>query len=144
MIQSSFLTEITKRSQWHFFFLPFRTHMRVKKINFNLKSVIVIGSRTIPLWTIAPRTIPTQENCHLGNSPGQFARRAIKLPPRIITPGQLLPRAMAITNYNFLWLFSVSFPWPNYIIFVFCCDNKNNDDNSNKTWSLKLLSVIIL
>ena len=31
-----------------------------------------------------------------------------------------------------------------YTISVFCYDNKNNNDNSNKTWSLKLLSVIIL
>ena len=60
----------------------------------------------------------------------------------MIIPGQLLPRAMAITNYNF-FMAIVSFPWPNYIISVFCYDNKNNNDNSNKTWSLKLLSVII-
>ena len=70
----------------------------------------------LPPRTIAPRTIPTWDNCPLGNSPGQ------------------LP---------FSWLFSVSFSWPNCIISVFCYDNKNDSDNSNKTWSLKLLRVII-
>ena len=29
-------------------------------------------------------------------------------------------------------------------LYNFCYDNKNNNDSSNKTWSLKLLSVIKL
>ena len=64
-----------------------------------------------PNLTTAPRAIPTQDNCpltirasdysHLGQlPPGQFLPRTIVL-PQIITPRQLLPRAMTITNYNF-------------------------------------------
>ena len=44
----------------------------------------------------------------------------------------------------FSLLVSVSFPWTNYIISVLCYHNKNNNDNSNKTCSLKLLTIIIL
>ena len=29
-------------------------------------------------------------------------------------------------------------------LYNFCYGNKNSNDNSNKTWSLKLLNVIIL
>ena len=92
--------------------------------------------RTIAPWTNAPWTI----------APGLFPSRIIA--PwtillddshlgllyclRIVTPGQLLPRAMTITNYNFPWLFCVSFPWLNYIISVICYDNKNNNDSSRK------------
>ena len=106
--------------------------------------------RTIALGTVAPppRTIAA----------GQFPHRAIApwtiIPdnshlgllhcPRISTSGQLLPRAITITNYNFSWLFSVSFTWPSYIISVVCYDNKNNNENTKKTWSLKLLSIIIM
>ena len=101
------------------------------------------GYRTIPRWTIAsgklprttdPWTIPP-DNSHLG----------LFYYPRIITPGQLLPRAMITTNYKFfMTIFCFCFFLPNYIIFVFYYDNKNNNDNSNKTWSLKFLSVMIL
>ena len=36
------------------------------------------------------------------------------------------------------WYFSMA------QIYNFCYDNKNNSDNGNKAWSLKLLSFIIL
>ena len=88
-----------------------------------------IAPGQFPHKAIAPWTI-ISDNSHLG---------LLQCPP-ISTSGQLLPRAMTITNYNFSWLFSVSFPWPNYIISVFCYDNKNN----KKTWILKLLNVIVL
>ena len=84
--------------------------------------------RAIAPWTIIP------DNSHLG----------LLHCPRISTSGQLLPRAITITNYNFSWLFSVSFTWPSYIISVVCYDNKNNNENTKKTWSLKLLSIIIM
>ena len=94
----------------------------------------------VPL-KIASWTIPTQDNCSLDNSPRQFPPTTIVL-PRKITPGQLLPRAMTITNYNFFmaifWFFSMA------QIYNFRYDNKNNNDNGNKAWSLKLLSFIIL
>ena len=28
-------------------------------------------------------------------------------------------------------IFCFLFPWPNYMVSVFCYDNKNNNDNSN-------------
>ena len=90
-----------------------------------------IVPRTIPCGLVPPRTLP----------PGQFPPENSHLGLLIFTPGQSLPRAMTVTNFS--RLFSVSFPWPNYI-FVFFYDNKNNNDNSNKTWTLKLLRVIIL
>ena len=91
--------------------------------------------RTIAPGTVAPP--PGQlppDNSHIG----------LLHCPRISTSGQLLPRAITITNYNFSWLFSVSFTWPSYIISVVCYDNKNNNENTKKTWSLKLLSIIIM
>ena len=124
------------------------------------------GSRTIPPWALAhwttvPRTIttqgnfaqtiPTQNNCSPDNSLRTSSTTDVApwaIPPDnshlgllIFTPGQSLPRAMTVTNFS--RLFSVSFPWPNYI-FIFFYDSKNNNDNSNKTWTLKLLRVIIL
>ena len=47
---------------------------------------------------------------------------------------------MTITNYNFFMsIFCFCFFLPNYIISVYCYDNKNNNDNSNNTWSLKFV-----
>ena len=138
-------------------------------------SPMTIAPRKTAPWTIAPQTIATQDNCPPDNchlrqfplrtitpwttAPGQFPPRTITpwtIPsgkshseilccPRIITPGQLLPRAMTIANYIFFMaIFCFCFFLLNYIISVFRYDNKNNTDNSNKTWSLKLWSVIIL
>ena len=72
-------------------------------------------------------------------APGQFPPRTFVLPPDNYCLEQ---SQLQITTFS--WLFSVSFLWPNYIISVFCYDNKNRNDNSNKIWSLKLLSVTIL
>ena len=102
-------------------------------------------------WTIAP-----PDNCYLEQSlPGQLSPRRIPSdnshlgllyhPPDIYT--QTIT-AQSNDNYKYFHitgrLFFVSFPSPNYIISAFCYDNKNKNDNTYKTWSLKLLSVIIL
>ena len=71
-------------------------------------------------------------------TPGQFSPRTIALPPDNYT--QLLPRAMTITKYNFFMAVFCFFSMAQ--LYNFCYDNKNNNDN--KTWSLKLMSVIIL
>ena len=90
-----------------------------------------IAPWTIALWTIAlgqfsPRRIAPctilPDNSHLG----------LLYCPLIIIPGKLLPRAMAISYYNFSCLFSVSFSWPNYISSVFDYDNKQNGHNFAK------------
>ena len=62
--------------------------------------------------------------------------------PQIITPGQLMPRAMTITTYNFSMAIFSFFSMDQ--LYNFCYGNKNNNDNSNKAWSLKLLNIIIL
>ena len=114
------------------------------------------GSRTVFPWTMPPGQLPPvqlppgqlpPDNSHLGQlllgqlSPGQFppitiapwtispdtSHRGLLYYPQIITSRQLLSRAMTVTNYNFSWLF---------FCFFF--------DNSIKTWSLKLFSVIKL
>ena len=106
------------------------------------------GSRTIPPGQ-SPRTIPTYENYPRTIAPGQFPPRTIApltIPPdnshvgllycpRIITPRRLLPRAMTTTNYNFLMAIFRFFSMAQ--LYNFCYDNKNNIDNSNKTWNLK-------
>ena len=85
--------------------------------------------RQCPTGTISPWTIPP-DNFHLG----------LLYCPQIITPGKLLPREITITNYNFFMaIFCFCFFLPNYIISGYCYDNKNNNDNSNKTWSLKFV-----
>ena len=112
--------------------------------------IILHSPWTIATWIIAPRqllprtispwTIPTQDNFPLDNSHLGLLRCH-----QIITPRQLLPRAMTITNYTFsMAIFCFCFFLLNYIISVFCYDNKNNNANSNKTWSFKLLSDMIL
>ena len=83
---------------------------------------VIFGSRTIfpeqlppglfPHRKIAPWAIPTLEYC---------------ITPRVFTLGQLQPKEMTI----FSWLFSVSFPWPNYMISFFCYDSKSKNDSSN-------------
>ena len=106
--------------------------------------------------TISPRQLPHTEIPPLQLPRGQFPPRAIApwtIPPdnshlgllhcpRIITPGQLLPRAMTNTNYGFFMAIFCFFSMAQ--IHNFCYDNKNNNDNGNKTWSLKLLNFIIL
>ena len=84
--------------------------------------------RTIAPWAISPNIPHLRLLCY----------------PRIYTTWQLLPRTMTIQITTFSWLFSVFLPWPNYIISDFSYDNKNNNDNTNKTWKLKLLTVFIL
>ena len=86
-------------------------------------------SRTISPWEFAPWTF-SPDSSYLGLLPC----------PRIITHRQLLPRAMAITSYNFCMAIFCFFSMVQ--LYNFCYDNKNNNDNSNKTWSLKLSSVI--
>ena len=106
--------------------------------------------RTIAPGTVAPppRTIAAGQFPHRASAPWTIipdnSHLGLLHCPRISTSGQLLPRAITITNYNFSWLFSVSFTWPSYIISVVCYDNKNNNENTKKTWSLKLLSIIIM
>ena len=111
---------------------------------------VLIGSRTT-----SPLTITSPDNCPPDNShSGQLASG--QLPPRATAPWTIpldnshlgllnCSRIIRLGQFTtFSRLFSVSFPWSNYVISVFCYDNKINKDNSNKTWSLKLLSVIIL
>ena len=116
-----------------------------KSINFNL--FFLYNFRAIAPQTTAPwKTVP--RNFHPGQlPPGQFPQTTPTwdycVGPQIITPGQLLPWAMAIENYSFsMAIFFFCFFLANYIISVFCFDNKNNKVNSNKTWSLKLLSIM--
>ena len=107
-----------------------------------------VGSRTILPGQFIPGQLPPLH-------PGELPPRTIALwtnPPDnstydyCIAPGQVHPDNCWLERWQlqitiFSWLFSVSFPQPNY---NFCYDNKNNNDNSNKTWSLKLMSVIKL
>ena len=93
-----------------------------KRILILYKSNHYIGSRTI--------------------SPGQFPLGSLLYCPRIITPWQLLPTVLTVTNYNFFIAIFCLFPMSQ--LYNFCYHNKNNNDNRNKTWSLKLLSVIKL
>ena len=67
-------------------------------------------------WTISP------DNSHLG----------LLYCPQIITPQQLLPRAMAITNYNFFMALFCYFCMAQ--LYSFSYDNKNNNDSSNNTY----------
>ena len=94
------------------------------------------------------------DNCYLGQLlPSQ-------LPPRTIAPRTSPPdtshlgllycpldnytqtiTAQSNDNYKlqfFSWLFFVSFPWLNYIIFVFCYDNKNNNDKNERYYPVTL------
>ena len=105
--------------------------------------------RTITTWPIAPQAIPTDGNYPRSIAPWTISSDNSDLgllycpsPFRIITPWQLLHRAMTIRNYNFFMTIFCFFSMAQ--LYNFCHDNKNNNDNSNKTWSLKLLSVIIL
>ena len=97
----------------------------------------------LPPKQFPPRTVAP------GQCPGQFPPRTIVLPyyfiPRtIVHPDNycLEQRQLQITIFS--WLLSVSFPWPNYKIYVFCYDDKDNNDNRNETWTLKSLNVITL
>ena len=104
--------------------------------------------RQLPHGQLPPGQL-SPDNSHLGQlPPGQFPPRTISpctIPPdishlgllycpRIIIPGQLLPRAMA--NYNFFMSNFCFFSMAQ--LYNFCYDNKNNNENSNKTWSLKV------
>ena len=66
-----------------------------------------LSHRQVPPRTIAPRTIP-QDNSHLW---------LLYCPP-IITPGNYHREQWQLQITIFSWLFSVSFPWPNYIVSV--------------------------
>ena len=64
----------------------------------------MIGSRTTPPpWTIPPGKLPCPPgNSHLGQLPPlNNSHLELLYCPQIITPRQLQPIAMAITNYNF-------------------------------------------
>ena len=141
------------------------------EVNCYITGNILDGSRAIPPWTIAPDNSHLEhyplDNCfpknshrhqlRIGQLPlGKFPPRTItpgQLPPenshrgqlycpRITAPWQLLPRAKTITHYNFFLAIFCFFSMAQ--LYNFCYDNKNNNDNRNKTWSSKLLSVIIL
>ena len=97
--------------------------------------------RTITPWTINPQIYPTRtiapwtiplDSSHLG----------LLYCPWIITPQQSLPRATTITNYSFFMAIFCFFSMAQ--LYNFCYDNKSNNDNSNKTCSLKLLSIIVM
>ena len=66
-----------------------------------------LSHRQVPPRTIAPRTIP-QDNSHLW---------LLYCPP-IITPGNYHREQWQLQITIFSWLFSVSFPWPNYIVSI--------------------------
>ena len=115
-----------------------------------------LPSRTFAPWAIPcrqflpriikPQTIPTWDNC------SQAVALYAVLPdnsylgllycPWIITPRKLLLRSMTITNCNFFMAIFSFFSMAQ--LYNFCHNSKSSDDNSNKTWSLKFLSIIKL
>ena len=91
--------------------------------------------------------------------PGQFPRGQLRpgqlapgqFPPWTISLTQFPPRAIdgfpprtitLLTNYNFLMAIFCFF----FIaqLYNYCFSNKSYNGNSNKTWSLNLLIVVIL
>ena len=101
------------------------------------------------LGKLLPGQLPP-DNSHLGQlPPGQFPPRIVlpcTIPTdksllgllyflRIFIPRQLLPRGMIITNYSFFMTIFCFFSMVQ--LNNLCCDNKNNNDNINETWSLK-------
>ena len=74
--------------------------------------------------------------------PRQLPTGSLLYCPRIITPWQLLPREVTITKYNFFMDIFCFFSMTQ--LYNFYYDTKNNNDSSNETWSLKLLSLIKL
>ena len=105
-----------------------------------------VGSQTVSSGQLPP-LLPGQSPPKGNHPPRQFnppdnSHLGLLYCLQIITPQQLLPRAMKITNYNCLMAIFCFFSMAQ--LYNFCDDNKNNNDNSNKTWSLKLLSVIEL
>ena len=84
----------------------------------------------LPPYSFSPDNCPL-DNCSMDNCPsgqltlGLFPPRNIVLPPGYSHPDNYCLQQWQLQITIFSWLFSVSFPWPNFIISVFCYDNKN-------------------